>query len=57
MGKDEEKGKRQNDRPGRKRKPYQPPRVDTEQIFETLAFACGKIQPTQSGCMIITKNS
>ncbi|HEY3130397.1 MAG TPA: hypothetical protein VGL91_13135 [Acidobacteriota bacterium] len=54
---EKKEGKRRDDQPARKRKPYHPPHVDTEQVFETLAFACGKIQANQSGCMIITKNS
>jgi hypothetical protein len=32
------------------RKPYQKPAVRHEQVFETTAMTCGKVQLTQSGC-------
>ena len=32
------------------KKPYQPPQVRHERIFEIAALICGKIQPTQSSC-------
>jgi hypothetical protein len=32
------------------RKPYQKPEVRHEQVFETRALTCGKVQVTQSGC-------
>ena len=36
---------------GDRRKPYEPPRILSEDIFETTALACGK-KPNQSGnCM------
>jgi hypothetical protein len=34
---------------GRK-KPYIKPAVRYEQVFETSALSCGKVQTTQSGC-------
>jgi len=33
---------------GRKR--YQKPTFRFEQVFETMALVCGKIDPTQSSC-------
>jgi hypothetical protein len=32
------------------RKPYRKPAVRHEQVFETRALTCGKIQTTQFGC-------
>jgi hypothetical protein len=32
------------------RKPYRKPAVRYEQVFETRALSCGKVQNTQSGC-------
>ncbi len=32
------------------RKPYRKPAVRHEQVFETSALACGKIQTTQESC-------
>jgi hypothetical protein len=32
------------------RKPYRKPVVRHEQVFETRALSCGKVQTTQSGC-------
>lgn len=33
-----------------KRKPYQPPQVRHERVFETMALSCGKVQTTQGSC-------
>jgi len=35
--------------PGAK-KPYQKPAFRYEQVFETMALACGKVNATQSQC-------
>jgi hypothetical protein len=32
------------------RKPYQKPSFRFEQVFETMALQCGKVNPTQAGC-------
>jgi hypothetical protein len=32
------------------RKPYQKPAVRHEQVFETSALSCGKVQGTQASC-------
>ncbi|HEY6421520.1 MAG TPA: hypothetical protein VIX59_21185 [Candidatus Binataceae bacterium] len=34
----------------RTRKPYVKPAFEREQIFETMALSCGKVQSTQSSC-------
>ena len=39
------------------RKPYQKPAVYDEQVFETSALSCGKVQTTQSGCHGLRKAS
>lgn len=39
------------------RKPYQKPSFKHEKVFETMALACGKINPTQGACKAIKKNS
>ena len=41
---------------GRK-KPYQRPAFVREQVFETMALACGKVNPTSSQCRLVRKNS
>lgn len=41
---------------GRK-KPYQRPAFVREQVFETMALACGKVNPTTFQCKIVRKNS
>jgi hypothetical protein len=42
---------------GRKRKPYEKPAFRHEQVFETMARACGKINITQSACRSSRRNS
>lgn len=32
------------------RKPYQKPEFRYERVFETMALACGKIEPTNPSC-------
>jgi hypothetical protein len=39
------------------KKPYQKPEFCFEQVFETRALACGKVQSTQSQCTLNTKTS
>ncbi len=39
------------------RKPYQKPAVRYEQVFETSALICGKVQTTQRQCHSNRKNS
>ena len=39
------------------KKPYQKPAFQREQVFETMALACGKIEPTQGACNTNRKNS
>jgi hypothetical protein len=36
------------------RAPYEPPTLDCDELFETLALACGKVQPMTHNCQ--TKN-
>ena len=39
------------------REPYQKPAFRHEQVFETMALACGKIVATISQCRTFQKNS
>jgi hypothetical protein len=39
------------------KKPYQKPAFQREQVFETMALACGKINPTSGACKAVRKNS
>ena len=39
------------------RKPYQKPAFSREQLFETMALACGKIDNTITQCRLIKKAS
>ena len=39
------------------RKPYLKPAFRHEQVFETMALACGKVKTTQSACRVNRKNS
>ena len=41
----------------RAKKPYQKPAFECEQVFETMALSCGKINATQSQCKFNRKNS
>ena len=38
------------------KRPYQKPSFAREQVFETMALACGKINPA-GGCMAVRKTS
>ena len=39
------------------KKPYQKPAFQREQVFETMALACGKINTTQQSCRVNRRNS
>ncbi len=39
------------------KKPYQKPEFRYEHVFETMALACGKINPTQASCHASRKRS
>ena len=39
------------------RKPYQKPAFQREQVFETIALACGKVNPTSGACKAVRQNS
>jgi len=39
------------------RKPYRKPAVRHEQVFETRALTCGKVQTTQGSCHFERKHS
>jgi hypothetical protein len=39
------------------KKPYQKPAFQREQVFETMALACGKIGPTTGACRAVNKSS
>ncbi len=41
----------------RARKPYVKPTYQREDVFETMALACGKVQSTQGQCHHNRKNS
>jgi hypothetical protein len=56
-----------NDRPATKsdpggstlknKRPYKKPDFQHEKVFETMALACGKLNPTQGQCKFNRKNS
>ena len=43
--------------PSPTRKPYQKPAFVREQLFETMALACGKTSSTIAQCRLVRKNS
>jgi hypothetical protein len=45
------------DADGTARKPYQKPAFSREQLFETMALACGKINTNIRQCRLVKKNS
>jgi len=47
---DEEKVRPQTEPAGSGRKPYTAPRLDSEEIFETSALACGKLAGQGGSC-------
>jgi hypothetical protein len=47
-----------DERDGRvERQTYEKPSFVREQVFETMALACGKINPTSGQCRTVKKNS
>ena len=40
-----------------RKRPYEPPRILSEEIFETTALACGKMAPGGAACNVNNKNS
>jgi hypothetical protein len=40
-----------------RRKKYEKPAFVREQLFETMALACGKISATSGPCKLVKKNS
>jgi len=42
---------------GTGRKPYAKPTFRSEQVFETMALQCGKIQGTSGACNLVRQNS
>ena len=45
------------DEPARNRKPYEKPAFIREQLFETMALACGKTNPSIGQCKAVKKSS
>lgn len=39
------------------RRPYEPPTIECEELFEVLALSCGKINPNTIACIQIPKMS
>ena len=39
------------------KQPYEKPAFVREQVFETMALACGKTNPTTGQCKTVKKNS
>jgi hypothetical protein len=39
------------------KRPYTKPAFQHEKVFETMALACGKLNPTQRQCRFNRKNS
>lgn len=39
------------------REPYEPPRLEVEELFEVLALACGKVQPVNVNCQRLARQS
>jgi hypothetical protein len=39
------------------REPYEAPKLEVEDLFETLALACGKVQPLTFQCRQQPRNS
>lgn len=41
----------------KQRKPYKKPSFRFENIFETMALSCGKVNASQAGCKLNRKSS
>jgi len=39
------------------REPYEAPRLESEELFEVLALACGKVQPVSFNCQRLNRAS
>lgn len=39
------------------REAYEAPRLESEELFEVLALACGKVQPTSFTCQRFNRTS
>lgn len=39
------------------REEYEPPKLEVDQLYETLALACGKIHPGRFGCFVVPRMS
>jgi hypothetical protein len=39
------------------REPYEAPRLESEELFEVLALACGKVQKITHNCMRMNRAS
>lgn len=39
------------------RQPYEPPRMEVEELFEVVALSCGKIRPTRASCVRVPRVS
>jgi hypothetical protein len=50
-------GKLDASEPKATKRPYQKPQFRFEQVFETQALTCGKVQQTQGSCHANRKNS
>jgi len=57
MDSDHSKPRSDHDSGGTAKAPYVKPMFRREQVFETMALACGKIEPTQGACNTNRKNS
>ena len=57
QGENEAEHGQRGDTPARGRKPYQKPAFSREQLFETMALACGKTNPVIGQCRSVRKNS
>jgi hypothetical protein len=53
MTTDDRKNEHSPDDTGQGRRPYLKPAFKHEQVFETMALACGKIDDTMPGCGVV----
>jgi len=49
--------RRPDEQTGERRRQYVKPSFTREEVFETTALACGKINPTIRQCNLVRKNS
>ena len=57
MDSDDKKAQAAADAEAGARRPYVKPAFRHEQVFETMALACGKISSTQASCRVNRRNS